>query len=47
MRYEWLVVLSCCLLCAWAFYDEEPILDLTDLSLAQSLCLLLVMAGVL
>jgi hypothetical protein len=40
MRLEWAILVGCCLASAWLLYDEEPILDLTDLGLVQSLCLL-------
>ena len=46
MRLEWLMLTGCCLAGAWLFYDEEPMLDLSDLGLVQSLCLLFAMLSV-
>lgn len=46
MRLEWAVVLGCCVVSAWFFFDEEPVLDLTDLGFVQSLCMFLAMVSV-
>ena len=46
MRLEWLVLTACCVVSAWLFYDEEPVLDLTDLGFVQSLCLLFAILSV-
>ena len=46
MCLEWLMLVGCCLASAWLFYDEEPVLDLTDLGFLQSMCLLFALLSV-